>query len=363
MRILHVITMLDTGGAERLVVDLLPRLNVNGNQAELLLFNGFRTAFRTELEERGVVVHELYDKEFNFKGSGVYNPLNIVRLFDYFKGYDIIHTHNTACQLYVPIAKTLSGKKTTLVTTEHSSNNRRRDIRWFKPIDKWMYNRYDAVVCISDKARNSLEDYIGKGKNVLTINNGVDVKRFLRPIKDVARQDSFVITMVAGLRAEKDHETLLRAMTHLPVNYHLQLVGRGVREDELKTLTRELGLNERVAFMGMRSDVPQILEQSDIVVLSSHWEGLSLSSVEGMASGRPFIASDVDGLREVVGGAGVLFPHGDDEALAREIRNLCENPELYRKTAEACQERAKQYDISVMAEKYSDLYKSLMETH
>ena len=355
--------MLDTGGAERLVVDLLPRLNVNGNQAELLLFNGFRTAFRTELEERGVVVHELYDKEFNFKGSGVYNPLNIVRLFDYFKGYDIIHTHNTACQLYVPIAKTLSGKKTTLVTTEHSSNNRRRDIRWFKPIDKWMYNRYDAVVCISDKARNSLEDYIGKGKNVLTINNGVDVKRFLRPIKDVARQDSFVITMVAGLRAEKDHETLLRAMTHLPVNYHLQLVGRGVREDELKTLTRELGLNERVAFMGMRSDVPQILEQSDIVVLSSHWEGLSLSSVEGMASGRPFIASDVDGLREVVGGAGVLFPHGDDEALAREIRNLCENPELYRKTAEACQERAKQYDISVMAEKYSDLYKSLMETH
>lgn len=360
MRILHVITTLDTGGAERLMVDLLPLLNKNEHHVDLLLFNGFMTPFRAELEKNGVNVYELCNKSFNGKGSGVYSPMNIIKLHKFIKGYDIVHTHNTACQLFVPIAEMFFGSNAKLVTTEHSSNNRRRDMRWFKPIDKWMYKQYDAVICISEKARQSLESYIGKRKNLLAINNGVDVKRFFRPIKDVSGQDEFVITMVAGLRAEKDHEAVLRAMTHLPGCYRLQLVGSGVREDALMALTRELRLDDRVAFMGMRSDVPEILEQSDVVVLSSHWEGLSLSSVEGMASGRPFVASDVDGLREIVAGAGVLFPHGDDVALAREIQRLCEDPELYRTTAVACQERAKQYDISVMAEEYNKLYKSLI---
>ena len=79
-----------------------------------------------------------------------------------------------------------------------------------------------------------------------------------------------------------------------------------------------------------------------------------------MASGRPFVASDVDGLRDVVSGAGVLFPHGDDMALAESIQRLCENPSYYIDVAKACQSRAKEYDISVMADKYDQLYKELM---
>ena len=165
--------------------------------------------------------------------------------------------------------------------------------------------------------------------------------------------------MVAGLRIEKDHETVLKAMTHLPDNYSLRLVGDGVKADTLKKMTTDLGLDDRVTFMGVRQDVPDILEQSDIVVLSSHWEGLSLSSIEGMASGRPFVASDVDGLHEMVSGAGVLFEHGNDKDLAEKIQWLCEHPEEYRKVAQCCQDKARQYDISVMAEKYLKLYNRL----
>ena len=365
MRILHVITTLDIGGAERLMVDLLPQLRDMGYEVELLLFNGVETAFKDELRQKGLTIYELNrSRDVNSGHLKVYYPWNVFKIRKYLGRYDIIHTHNTACQLYTPISKLLGfGKKPILVTTEHSSNNRRRSMWWFKPIDKWMYNRYSAIVCIADKPRESLEQYIGTKESILTINNGVDTQRFYRPIKDISEKKSFLITMVAGLRVEKDHETLLKAMTHLPDAYRLRLVGYGDKEAELKALADRLGLKDRVNFMGVRMDVPDILEQSDINVLSSHWEGLSLSSVEGMASGRPFIASDVDGLREIVAGAGVLFPHGDDKALAREIQNLCENPELYRQTALACQERAKQYDISVMAEKYSDLYKSLLGTH
>ena len=168
--------------------------------------------------------------------------------------------------------------------------------------------------------------------------------------------------MVAAFRLQKDYETLFRAMLHLPDNYRLQVVGGGDPKvsTSIKSYCREFGLNQRISFMGVRADVPDILEKSDIIVLSSHWEGLSLSSIEGMASGRPFIASDVDGLREIVQGAGVLFPEGDDKELAHQIQRLCEHPDDYRMVALKCQERAKQYDISVMAEKYMELYQSLI---
>jgi len=215
-----------------------------------------------------------------------------------------------------------------------------------------MYNRYAAIICIADQTRENLEKHIGDKKNIYTIYNGVDTEKFIIPIKEIDGQTDFVITMVAGFREQKDQDTLIRALTHLPSNYRLQLVGGGEREQQLKKLVADLSLDDRVTFMGIRTDVPDILAGTDVVVLSSHWEGLSLSSIEGMASGRPFVASDVDGLREVVGGAGVLFPHGDDKALADDIQRLCEHPDEYRAVAQRCQEKAKQYDITIMARRY-----------
>lgn len=360
IRVLHVITTMDIGGAERLMVDLLPLLQQHDDlDVELLLFNGADTAFKRDLQQQGIKIHQLGYVDNVDDLWSVYNPRLIARLRKYLGSYDIIHTHNTACQLFVPIAKAVFGSKSALVTTEHSTNNRRRSKWWCRPIDSWMYSRYKAVVCISDQTQVSLENYLGKSDNLVTINNGVDVKRFLRPVKDITGQERFVITMVAGLRAEKDHETVLRAMTHLPANYRLQLVGGGVREAELKALTTRMGLDDRVTFLGIRSDVPDVLEHSDIALLSSHWEGFGLVAVEGMASGRPFIASDVDGLLKVVGGYGVTFPHGDDKALAEKILELCNNPEMYREVATSCQQRAREFDISLMADRYYELYKSL----
>ena len=164
--------------------------------------------------------------------------------------------------------------------------------------------------------------------------------------------------MVAGLRPQKDHDTLIRAMAELPPQYELWLAGDGERRSEIKCLINELGLSQRIKLLGVRRDVPELLAQADVTVLSSHHEGLSLSSVECMASGRPFIAGDVPGLSEVVSGAGVLFPHGNHQALAQEIKCLCENPEHYREVAAKCQARASQFDIATMAKEYNEAYLS-----
>ena len=93
--------------------------------------------------------------------------------------------------------------------------------------------------------------------------------------------------------------------------------------------------------------------------MSSHWEGLSLSSIEGMSVGKPFIASDVDGLHEFVEGNGILFPHQDEKALADVILGLMEKPEKARMIAKKCFDKACQYDISKTVNAYLEVYKQL----
>ena len=90
--------------------------------------------------------------------------------------------------------------------------------------------------------------------------------------------------------------------------------------------------------------------------MSSHWEGLSLSNIEGLSAGKPFIASDVNGLREVTDGYGILFPHGNSEKLAEVIKDLSEDKAYYENVATRCYERAKQFDISETVKRYNKLY-------
>lgn len=350
MKILHVITSLRTGGAEKLIVELLPRLRDLGNDVELLLFDGIRTPFYNELENTGIKIHSLSI------GDNVYNPLNIIRLFKYLKKYDIIHTHNTACQYFVPLAKIITRSKCKLITTEHSTNNRRREYNLFKFVDKYIYTKYKHIISISSKATESLLDYIGNIDNIETIENGINLSKYKELPKIDINSNKKIISMVAGFRVAKDQDTLIKAVSLLPQNYYLWLIGDGERRSILENLVEELGIEERVKFWGIRNDIPKLLEQTDIVVLSSHWEGLSLSSIEGMASRRPFIASDVDGLREIVNGAGILFPHQDYKQLAFEIEKLATDNEYYSKIASQCQERASKYDINIMAKKYNYLY-------
>jgi len=354
MKILHVITSLKYGRCRASARRLLPALRDRGDEVELLLFNGQETPFYRELTDKGITIHSLSTQ------NKPYDWHNVLGMRRYIKEFDIVHTHNTACQLFAPLARLLCvGHRAQLVTTEHSASNRRRGKWYYWLVDKWMYGHYKAIICIADKTKHNLAEHLKSSRGLLTINNGVDTSRFHNDIKDITGQQSFIITMTAGLRAEKDQDTVVRAMALLPENYTLRLVGSGARHDVLKALIDEVGVQDRVQMLGMRTDVPQLLAESDINLLSSHWEGLSLSSIEGMMSGRPFVASDVDGLREMVGGAGVLFEHGNAQALADVITSLCSDPAYYHDVAARCQARAAQYDISTMADEYHELYGAL----
>lgn len=356
MRILHVITSLRTGGAEKLMVDLMPRFRAMGHCAELLLFDGTPTPFLKNLSDQGITIHHLSI------GGNVYNPALILKLRKFLSDYDIIHTHNTACQFFVAIASRMFHTKAVLVTTEHNTTNRRRNIPGFRLIDRWIYCSYKRIICIADSTAEALKLHIGDSSPLLVINNGIDLTHFLsEPPADFDNNEKVIITMIAAFRPQKDQDTLIKAMALLPDNYKLWLVGDGIRRKSLEALTAGLGLSNRVDFLGVRTDIPAIMKKSHIIVLSSHWEGLSLSSVEGCASGRPVIASDVPGLREVIGGAGLLFAEGDSDSLASAVMRLASDTALYRETAHRCLNRAKNYDITLMASRYNDLYLSLIK--
>lgn len=354
-RILHVITSLRTGGAEKLMVDLLPRLNERHLDVELVVFDGIRTSFYDDLEKRGVKIHALRINK------SVYDLRNIFALRKYMKRVDIVHTHNTAPQLFAAIANLGIGVK--LITTEHNTDNRRRGLPLLRWGDLWMYRQYDKIICISKKAEDNLRIYLGNSSSkITTIFNGIDLSRYIQTVPANIQKENHVITMVAAFREQKDQKTLIRALTLLPDNYLVQLVGTGDQSiiEDCKKLANNLCVDDRVLFLGMRNDVPVILKQSDVVVLSSHYEGLSLSSLEGMACGRPFIASDVDGLHEIVNGYGILFPHEDENTLADAIAKCCDNIEYAQQVAILCQERAKMFDIDIMADNYLNVYRSFL---
>lgn len=360
---MYVITSLRTGGAEKLVVELTSAMREMGHIADVALFDGYHTPLKEELQKTGCRIYDLHINDTDYPPvKSFYSPRRLFQLSRVMKGYDVVHTHNTAPQLFAAIAK-FFGRKAKLVTTEHNTTNARRDKSWLLPFDRWMYNRYRKVICISDQAHDNLVSYIKHTKaEILTIKNGVNLKTLheASPIEGFKKDPSrFTVLMVSAFRAQKDHKTLLQAMSLLGDGYELFLAGDGELRGQMENFCKELGLEERVHFLGNRSDVPSLLKSADAVVMSSHYEGLSLSSIEGMAVDKPFVASDVDGLHEIVEGAGILVEHQNPQALADALRRLKEDPAYCRSVAESCRKRASEYDFSKMAAAYNSVYESL----
>ena len=236
-----------------------------------------------------------------------------------------------------------------------------------------MYSRYNHIICISKIAEEKLREYMGgewlvkssnKYKSITTINNGIDVNTIseAEPCKELLdlKESRKSILMVAGFRKQKNQDTIIRALTLLDKEkYEIWFAGIGERMEEVRQLTVSLGVCERVRFLGLRTDIPNVLRAADVIVMSSHWEGLSLSNVEGMSAHKPFIASDVNGLKEVTKGYGLLFPHEDEKVLAEEINRLARDEAYYNEIAERCYNRALEFDISNTVSGYADVYKSI----
>jgi len=366
VKVLHVINSLKAGGAEKLIEDLLPRMNGrDGIQIDALLLTDEGNVFGKSLIEAGIPIYVVPLKS-------VYNPLNIIYLRRHIlkHKYDMIHVHLFPASYWVAMAKrSILAWKPKLVLTEHSTHNKRREKWYLRGLEKFVYSTYDRVISVSKQAQENLIRWLNptdKSK-FLVIENGVDIEKFAQaePYKKSEICDSFsddtkLICMVGRFTEAKDQATVIKAVIGLPQDVHLLLIGEGPLKGMCQDLVIRLNLNDRVHFLGFRDDVPRILRSVDIVVLSSNWEGFGLAAIEGMAARKPVIASNVPGLREVVKDAGLLFNVGESVELSDKIGSLLKDDNYYNEVAKKCAERAENYSIDKTIVAYSDLYKALL---
>ena len=359
MKILHVITSLRTGGAEMLVSKLARLTIAAGHEVEIAVLDATPTPLLHAVRSAGVRVHEL--------GSGiidVYNPLNIGRLRELISegGYDIVHSHNSSPQIFVPLAvKDLQDKAPALVTTEHNTDNRRRHLWPLRKLDCRIYDRYDATVCCSLPVKCSLlKAYNGQIEptKVAVIPNGIDLTPFLN-IKRSGKKENFNILMVSAFRKQKDHYTLLAALRILDRRHRLTLAGSGSLMSKTRRQAEALDVADRVTFLGDVSDIPALYAEADVSVLSTHYEGLSLSSVEAMASGVPLVATDVTGVTETVGQGGILVPENQPKPLAQAISMLTSSPDYALEMGRRGREQSMNFDINKTVNQYINLYKAI----
>lgn len=354
MKVLHVINSLHTGGAEQLLISTLPLIQKQPVEVDLLLLNGERTPFYQKLQKESNI-------QITSLGTSFYNPLYIIKLIPYLNRYDLIHVHLFPAMYFVALAKLLSFSKTKLVFTEHSTSNKRLQNRMYFPFERLIYSLYTSVICITESVRKTLQNKFHNDMDKYqVIENGINLGNieravaYERSIFNFSDQDK-LICMVAGFRKEKDHDTVVRALKHLPEEYRLLFVGSGEREETVKKLATTLGISHRVTFLGARTDVFSLVKMSNVAVLSSHWEGFGLAAAEAMACGIPTVASNVSGLSQVVSGGGLLFEKGDELELADLISSL-EAPLFYKEISENGKKKAQRYDLSNMVRKTLTLY-------
>lgn len=362
MKVLHLINRLSiSNGAAALLIDLVAYQKSQGLNVDVSVLTHVFPSNEELIEKCNCHLWIL-----GGKNSSLFNPCFLFRLGRLMRNYDIVHIHLFPSLYWAVFAKKFYHLNIKLVATIHSISDHRQEKKWLYPFESFVYRTYDRLVAISQPVADMLNNYIRCGsEQLVVINNGINLERFgvALPIQRESLGidlKSILVVQVARFMYEKDQKTLLRALTLLPEYFQVLFVGDGPLLEEHQSYAESLGLKLRVRFLGSRKDVPSILKAADIVVMSSNFEGFGLVAIEGMAAGKPVVASDVPGLANVVSGAGLLFPSHDEHVLASILYQLSEDSVLYKKIVARCLKRAEEYSVSRMAERYKALYENLL---
>lgn len=285
---------------------------------------------------------------------------------------DILHAHQYTPYFYGALANLRAGWPARVILTEHGRaypdivGSRRRFLnRWFL---QHLASDVNAVARFSAEAVQQNDGFTKWPISIIP--NGIETSRYGDGAGDVvaARQalglpvDHRYVTCVARFHPVKDHRGLITAFAQLASSHpdvDLVLAGDGQLRGELEQQVRDLGLAERVRFLGVRRDVPVVLRASDVFVLGSESEGASITVLEAMASGLPIVTTNVGGNPELVRHEqeGLLVPRSDPAAFAAAMSRVLDDPALARRLGAAGRARARaEFDIDVTIAAYGRLY-------
>jgi glycosyltransferase involved in cell wall biosynthesis len=359
MRLETAISAMGVGGAERVVVELVRDAAARGDELALLGERGALDAELADLRLRRVTLPTARRPLALLRATG-----RAARATAAFRP-DLVHAHNPRITATVALGARVGRptRRPPVLSTYHGVPPEEIDGA------ARILRLADHVVCVSDDLAAQMRERGLPAEKLSVIPNGVPVPP---PLTDAERRridaelgldaDDLVVSIVGRFAPQKRHDRFLRAAARvaaLEPRARFLLVGDGDVRPQTEAEAARLGLGDRAIFTGVRSDARAVIARSDLLVFSSAWEGLSIAALEALASGVPVVSTDVEGMRDVLAGSGLVVPH-DDEALAAAIEECLGDPEMRTRLGEAGRRiHAEGYSVSRMTAEYRRLYEAL----
>lgn len=352
MKLLHVVTTLDVGGAEMHLLAQTRGQVQRGHRVRVAYLKG-QGSLAADFQAVGA-------EEVLAVGSG---PAALGRLFPHLRWAEIVHTHLLKADVLGAVAATLAGRRGCLISGKHNDEQVLK-----RPLVSFVHGLVGRLprvtVVLSDHVGRFVEEH-GRvpRRRQERIYYGLDPAPFHGALeagpeaRGAARAElgigpeEVVFTCVARFAPQKAHDVLLRAFAKARErrsDLRLLLLGDdpfGDGRRRAEALAREIGVHGPVIFAGIRRDVPRLLAASDCFVMASLWEGLGLVFLEAMACELPVLATQVSAVPEVVidGETGLLVPPADVDSLAEGLLALAADPERRRRLGQAGRARVEQH--------------------
>lgn len=360
MTVLQILPELNVGGVETGTVDFAKYL-VREGHSSIVVSNGGKLVKQLEREGSQHVTLGVHKKSL-FQMIKMIKPLRkIIQQHE----VDIVHARSRvpAWIAFFACRKT----NASFITTCHGHYGN----RFFSRIMSW-----SKLIIVPSQVigRHMIDQYRVPSESIRVIPRGVDLKRF-KNLKETASQEPVCrIAIVGRITPLKGHKYFLRAMTKVTrvIPYaRIWVIGEPPAKkphylEELKTLTRRLGIEEKVEFLGRRSDVPQLLKQCDVLVMSSiEPESFGRVILEAQAVGVPVVATRVGGVLDIIDDniTGLLILPKDPDAIAASVMRLIKDKSLRNRLSAAAREKLrKEFTIDKMAQRTLAVYEELLES-
>jgi len=361
-RVLHVLANLGAGGAERMAVHIVRGLNTQRFEPAVVAYSGrYGSDLEQKLDLAGIKTF------FLGKGPG-FGWRTYPRLHRVFKEFrpDIVHTHVHVMRYAFPSLVYFKPRLMVHTVNNMAEHEIEPQARW---LQRLAYMRGVIPVAVAREVATSLERLYGIG-GCRVVWNCIPTDLYASPetpravwrAKQGFSEEDILLVCVARFAAQKNHALLINAFAKGPASHpkaHLVLAGEGVLRAQSQQRVNELGLTNRVHFLGLRRDIPDVLGAADIFVLSSDYEGNPLSVIEAMAAGLPIVSTAAGGVPELLqsGKEGFIAQPGHGDQISEAMMTLLNDGNLRRTMGAAASARAKEkFDVSAMVRAYEELY-------
>lgn len=337
--ILYIVTRAERGGAQTHLLSLACAMRRDFEVAVAVGEEGFLTE---ACRQEGIQVYVLRHLQREIRPVADIRALQEIRELLRSLRPDLIHAHTSKAGILGRLAGRLFGVPS--IYTVHTgltgavvASRLARTIAG--PCERAAANWCQRMIVVCDAGTRALQSYnVQPESKIVVIHNGIPDSS---ERADLASNHPPVIACVARFVELKNHEVLLRAFASGIPESRLRLVGDGPTRERCEKLAHQLGIGDRVDFLGDRDDVPTLLATSDLFVLPSKFEMFSISILEAMRAGLPVISSDVGGVSEAVvhGETGLLAPSNSVIAFAQAMTRLLNDPALRRRFGRSARRR------------------------